>query len=120
MERSLVAAFNTVALTALLVASSPAFAQIGLRGAPVTKLTKDDFSIANGVIRKALDDGRDGQTYPWSNPKTGASGSIVPGPVFVRDGSKCRKAAFGIVAGGSKSESSWTLCKFSEGWKAID
>jgi surface antigen len=108
------------ALAALAVASPSALAQLGLRGAPVTKMTKEDFSIAGDAIRKALEDGRDGTSYSWSNPQTGASGSIVPGPGFVRDGLKCRKATFGLVAGGSKGESAWTLCKVPEGWKAVD
>jgi hypothetical protein len=56
----------------------------------------------------------------WSNPQTGASGSIAPGPTFVRNGVTCRKASFGAVAGGTKGESAWTLCKYPEGWKAID
>lgn len=119
MKRSLGNVAGTVAIAALVVAPG-ALAQFGLQGTAVNKMTKDDWSFATETIRKALDDGRDGQSYSWTNPKTGASGSVVPSAAFVRDGSKCRKASFAFVAGGSKGESSWTLCKLPDGWKAID
>lgn len=99
------------------------FAQSGywLKDAPVSRMTKQDFEIANPVIRQALDEGKNGQSYKWDNPATKASGSVTPkSEPFARDDKTCRRAEFMISAGGRKNVSSWTLCKMPEGWKAVD
>ena len=109
------------AALALAILSASAVSQgYWLKDAPITHMTKEDRAIADGVIKSALDEGKDGQAYKWNNPKTGATGSITPGAPFERDGKTCRKAQFMNSAGGRTNESAWTLCKLPEGWKAVD
>jgi surface antigen len=90
------------------------------RDAPISRMTAEDFRIAGEVIRKALDEGQQGQAYEWKNPATGASGSITPGASFERDGMPCRAARFAIAAGGKNSKSAWNLCRTPDGWKVAE
>jgi len=88
---------------------------------PVSRMKKEDFAIANPVITRALDEGEDGKTYSWQNPKTGASGSVTPrSAAFARDKLTCRKAQVMVSAGGKKNVSSWTMCKQPDGWKVLE
>lgn len=92
-----------------------------LKDAPVGRMTKQDFDIANPVIHRALDEGRDGQVYEWKNPATGASGSItLRSAPMARNDTTCRRAQFMVSAGGLENVSTWTLCKLPDGWKAVD
>ncbi len=113
-------AFASVLMVAAASPLASAAEGYFLKDAPVSRMTKDDFQIANGVIRSALEEGRDGEAYAWENPATGASGSVTPRTAFVRDGKTCRRAQFAVSAGGLKNVSSWTLCKLPDGWKAVD
>jgi surface antigen len=88
---------------------------------PVARMTTDDFKIATPVIRRALDEGAEGQTHTWENPATGASGSVtLRSTPFSRNGTTCRRAEFMTSAGGLRNVSAWTLCKLPEGWKAVE
>ena len=92
-----------------------------LKDAPVSRMTKEDFAIANPVIRKALDEGQAGEAYAWNNPATAASGEItLRSAPFESRGTTCRRAQFSVSAGGLKNVSAWTLCKMPDGWKAVD
>jgi surface antigen len=90
------------------------------RDAPVARMTKEDFDVAGAVMRKALDEGQDGQVFPWNNPASSASGTITPLARFTRDGTECRGAAFTITAGGKTGSSRWNLCRTSGGWKVAE
>jgi surface antigen len=112
-----------LSLAALIAACASCWAAESMywqSNAPVGKMKEEDFKIANAVIQKALDEGKDGQTFKWENPATGASGSITPRKAFERNGTTCRKAKFFVSAGGLKNDSRWTLCKVPEGWKVAD
>lgn len=113
---------SCVALLLLFViAPGMAHAQYWLKNAPVSRLTKQDFDIANPVVYRALDEGKEGQVYDWNNPGTGASGSVkLMSDPFSRENMMCRRAQFTIAAGGSSSVSTWMLCKLPEGWKFVD
>ena len=107
-----------VALVAGLF-SSPTFALNALfvgRG-PLAHLTKSDVTIARTEIAKALDTGKDGQTYTWSNPETKASGTIKPTKTFTKNGMRCRATEFATSAGGERGSSTWNMCHTKEGWK---
>jgi surface antigen len=107
----------------LLGVSAPGIGYDGywLKDAPVGRMTKQDFDIANPVVHRALDEGRDGQVYEWNNPGTGASGSVkLLSEPFVRKDMTCRRAQFTVSAGGLRNVSTWMLCKLPDGWKAVD
>ena len=90
------------------------------RDAPVSRMTKEDFDVAGGVMRKALEEGRDGQVFEWKNPASSASGTVTPLAKFERQGMQCRGAAFTINAGGKTSSSQWNLCRTPAGWKVAE
>jgi surface antigen len=99
--------------------SSSAFALNALflgRG-PLGHLTKSDVTIARTEIAKALDTGKDGQAFTWSNPETKASGTIKPTNTFTKDGMRCRATEFTTSAGGERGASTWNLCSTKDGWK---
>jgi surface antigen len=93
--------------------------ELWAKDAPVSKMTAQDFQIAEPVITKALDTGKEGQVFDWKNPDTSASGSITPLAEFKKDGMRCRSADFTINAGGKAGHSKWDLCKTSGRWKFL-
>ncbi len=105
-----------------LAAAFPASAinEMFAKDAPVSRMTQEDFRIASEVMRKALDEGKDGQSYEWKNPATSASGTITPLARFEKDGMHCRGAAFSSEVKGAKGKSQWNLCKTSQGWKVLE
>ena len=112
-------ALATVAL-ALVATSAPAADRAFWSEMPTTYMTEQDRKIAIERINAALDEGKDGETYRWENPKTGASGSVMPKSSFTRDGLRCRSADVSTMAGGRRNASTWKLCKVNEGWKIVD
>lgn len=87
---------------------------------PATYMTEQDRRIAIERINTALDDGKEGETYRWENPTTGASGSVTPKGSFSRSGARCRSADVSTTAGGRRNASTWKLCKLNDGWKIVD
>ncbi|MGZ5036273.1 MAG: RT0821/Lpp0805 family surface protein [Usitatibacter sp.] len=114
------AALATGCLVALACGPAGAINDMFAKDAPITRMTDDDFRIASGVMRKALDEGQDGKSYDWNNPKTSAAGTITPTNAFERQGMRCRGAKFTIKAGGVTSQSAWNLCKTPQGWKVAE
>jgi surface antigen len=96
---------------------APAQNDLFAKDAPITRMTKDDFAIATGAMRTALDEGRDGQVYRWNNPATAASGTFTPLASFERQGMSCRGIVFTLEAGGKVSRSRWNVCRTPDGWK---
>ena len=113
-----------IALPAIALVVAPASALAANRAfwleLPSTYMTEQDRKIAIERINGALDGGKDGQTYRWENPATGASGSVTPKSSFTRDGARCRSADFATTAGGRNNASTWKLCKLGDGWKIVD
>ncbi len=99
--------------------SSPvlAFNELFLARGPLGHLTKADITIARAEIAKALDTGKDGQTFTWTNPETKASGTIKPTKTFTKEGMRCRATEFATSAGGERGASTWNLCSTKDGWK---
>ena len=112
-------AFAGVAL-GLAATSAPAADRAFWSEMPTTYMTEQDRKIAIERINAALDEGKDGETYRWENPTTGASGSVMPKASFSRDGARCRSADVSTTAGGRKNSSTWKLCKVDRGWKIVD
>jgi len=110
----------SVATAALAPAAALAINDMFARDAPVARMTKEDFEVAGAVMRKALDQGRDGEIFEWDNPASSASGTVTPLARFSRQGMQCRGAAFSITAGGKTSSSRWNLCRTADGWKVAE
>ena len=94
-----------------------AFNELFLANGPLGHLTKNDITIARAEIKKALETGKDGQTFAWTNPETKASGTIKPTKTFTKDGMRCRATEFATSAGGERGASTWNLCSTKDGWK---
>jgi surface antigen len=109
-----------LALAAFGPAELLAINEMFARDAPVARMTKEDFEVAGAVMRKALDEGRDGQAFEWNNPASSASGTVTPLARFSRQGMECRGAAFTLTAGGKSSTSRWNLCRTPDGWKVAE
>jgi len=112
----------TIATALLGLAWGPAHAinEMFAKDAPVSKMTAEDFKIAGDAMRKALDEGKDGQAYEWKNPATSARGTITPLAAFDKNGMHCRGAAFTSDVKGTTGSSKWNLCKTPEGWKVLE
>jgi surface antigen len=118
-----VIALRSAATAALLLAATiPAHAinEMFAKNTAVSKMTQEDFDIAGKVMRKALDEGKDGQAYEWSNAKTSAAGTVTPLAGFEKNGMKCRGVEFKTTAGGKSGQSQWNVCKTAEGWKVLE
>ena len=94
-----------------------AFNEFFLANGPLGHLKKSDIAIARAEIKKALDTGKDGQTFTWANPETKASGTIKPTKTFTKDGMRCRATEIATSAGGERGASTWNVCSTKDGWK---
>jgi len=108
------------AVLAFTGAPAHAINEMFAKDAPVSKMTAEDFRIAGDVMRKALDEGKDGQSYEWKNPATSAKGTITPLAAFEKGGLRCRGAAFSSEVKGARGKSQWNLCRTPEGWKVLE
>jgi len=100
----------------LLFAAAPvalAFNYGFLRQSVLEKLTEQDVEIGSRMTREALDSGEDRE---WSNPATGASGTIrILGTVDVDSHQVCRRARLDVTAGGRSGGGNYTLCQTPSG-----
>ena len=94
-----------------------AFNELFLARGPLGNLKKGDIAIARAEIRNALETGADGYVHTWSNPETGASGTVRPTSTVTKKGMRCRVTDFTTYAGGERGASTWTICKTKDGWK---
>jgi surface antigen len=120
MNRSPLRLLALIAALALSCVPAHAINEVFAKDAPIANMTKEDLDIAGATMRKALDEGRDGQSYEWKNPSTSASGTVTALPRFEKDGLHCRGAAFSTEAKGKSGSSKWNLCKTPEGWKVLE
>jgi surface antigen len=107
------AGIAAIATSAAALAQNELFA----KDAPISRMTQEDFAVAVPVMRKALDEGQDGQVFRWNNPSTSASGTFTPLAAFDRQGMTCRAIVFDLVAGGRSARTEWNMCRTPEGWK---
>jgi len=88
-----------------------------LEYAPTSKFTQEDWDIAKATAKKALNEGKDGEDFSWSNAKSGNSGTITP----VKDTSGesgCRDLKIHNTAGTLSGSAQYTFCKQADGsWK---
>ena len=84
-----------------------------LRTSVLQQLTPEDIQIGSRATRVALDSGENGE---WSNPATGASGTIrILATVDVDDRRGCRRTRLAVTAGGQTGSGTYILCKVRSG-----
>jgi surface antigen len=104
----------------LLLISLPAVALNWrfLQYSPVTQFTDQDWDLLRQAGEKALERGADGEIARWSNPATGASGSIQPLDTTDREGATCRLTVVSNSAGDASGSSRFTFCRQDDGaWR---
>ncbi len=89
-------------------------------GAAARLLQGEDRDIMEKATQKALATGAAGKAVAWSNPATGASGTITPQPKFTMSGKSCREFQQVVTAGGKKSTGYGTACVAPDGTWLID
>ena len=84
-------------------------------------LDQADLQYANRATQTSLETAPPGQTLPWSNPQSGASGSVTPQRYYqASNGQYCREFQQTITVGGQTQEGYGTACRQSDGsWKIV-
>jgi surface antigen len=109
----------------LLIGASlaqPALGQVNpFRGSSATPLNADDIAALTEATNRLLDRPQlvTGATESWSNPKSGASGTITAGSAVQRKGMACRIVGYQNTVPGPRAKRNATLtwCKTKDGWK---
>ncbi len=97
-------------------------------------LSREDRVIAARTTEDALENNQPGQMSAWSNPDTGAAGTVTPGPRYVRsapaapsgasstDGRSCRDIKVTVSpAGKPQKNGTRTACRKANGeWEVLD
>ena len=112
-------------LLPLLIATflaQPALAQINpFRNSSSTPLNSADISALSDATNCLLDKPHlaSGNTETWTNPASGASGTVTAGNPTHRKGLACRIMRYEVTVPGPRPERAATLtwCKTKDGWK---
>lgn len=115
------------ALSAVLVGAclaQPASGQISpFRGSTGEPLRQDDINALTEATNRLLDRPQlvEGATDTWSNPASGASGTITAGKPVSRQNLSCRILQYQILGPGTRPPRNYTTtwCKTPDGWKFI-
>ena len=85
------------------------------------RLTSEDWDALTAAARRLLDRPQlaEGGFEAWSNPRSGASGTIVAGKPLSRSGMDCRVLNFFTHVPGPNADRNrvFTWCKTKDGWK---
>lgn len=91
----------------------------GLGSSIGASLDRADMIQYNQTSQRALEVGQPNQQFPWSNPQSGNSGTVVPQGYYQQaNGNYCREYTQTINVGGRLEEGYGTACRQSDGtWK---
>lgn len=91
------------------------------------ELSREDQRIVGETAQDALENNDAGETADWSNPKSGASGSVTPGPTYVGGsgpaaGRSCREIDVVVTPDGKPAkQTTRTACRNANGdWEILD
>jgi surface antigen len=83
-------------------------------------MDEEDRRMAYEAEMAALEQGQVGAPYGWRNPGSNHYGNIVPGPVYVQRGSRCRSYTHTVYIGGQPEVVRGTACRNPDGtWTAL-
>jgi len=92
----------------------------GLLGARLASaLGKDDLKYAYVAQIKALNEAPAGAPSVWRNIQSGASGTIVTGPLYQIGEQTCRSFTHTVYLGGRPLASRGSACQISGGWQSV-
>lgn len=115
-------AFLVPALLVGVCLLHPAFGQINpFRGSTGEPMRQDDINALTEATNRLLDRPQlaPGGTETWSNPASGASGTITAGKPVSRHNLSCRSLQYQIIGPGTRPQRNYTTtwCKTPDGWK---
>lgn len=89
-----------------------------LKDSAMSRFSDEDFKYLDEASEKALEYSEDGEKVIWSNPETGASGTITTLRTKRVNDSQCRRLYIVNQAGGFTGEFRFWFCKLPDGsWK---
>jgi surface antigen len=90
-------------------------------------LSREDQIIAQAATQEALENNEPGQTTSWSNPDTGISGKVTPGPTYAENvgttsEKQCRNIKVAISPEGKEPrQANRIACRKANGdWEVLD
>lgn len=90
------------------------------------ELSRDDKALAGRATEDALENNDAGEAQAWSNPDTGSSGSVTPGPTYTPrsggySGRDCREIDVVVTPGGEDTKrGKRTACRKENGdWEVV-
>ncbi len=84
-------------------------------------LDRADITYYQQTQQRALETGMPGQTLPWNNPQSGASGTFTPASYYNNTaGQYCREYSQTITVGGKVERGYGTACRQPDGsWQIV-
>lgn len=84
-------------------------------------LDRGDMAYYHQTSQKALETGQPGQPLPWTNPQSGASGTVTPQNYYQNSaGQYCREYNQTITVGGKTERGYGTACRQPDGsWQIV-
>ena len=104
----------------LLLTAGPVLAinMIAIGDMPIRYMTDEDRVLMSEAARATLDQGAEGKTTTWENPKTGARGELTPLVTYDQAGRKCRDMEVANSAKGRSNRLVLSFCRQDVGsWK---
>ena len=108
--------------TGRLIATGAGALAGGLLGQRIGKsLDEKDQLMAERTAQASLEHVQTGERSTWSNPDSGATGSVTPTRTFQNDqGENCREFQQTVTIGGETEEAFGTACRQDDGsWKIV-
>ncbi len=90
-----------------------------LKNTPFERFDDEDLKLFLDNARKALDQGRDGETHAWDNPATRHRGDVTVLRTTERDGRTCKRVRVRNEADGRKGDTPVTACKVDGKWRLV-
>jgi surface antigen len=91
-----------------------------LNYSPVKFFTDKDWELAKSAARQALNEAKDGEKVPWSNPETKTHGALTPTSSTTKNGAKCRTLKIENHANNLSGSALYLFCQQNDGkWKAV-
>jgi surface antigen len=85
-------------------------------------LDRADIAYHDRTAQRALETAQPGQALPWSNPESGARGTITPSNYYQTSGGQyCREYNQTITVGGKTERGYGTACRQADGsWQIVE
>jgi surface antigen len=109
-------------LSALMSFTGPAQAAglLFLTDTAAARMTEGDYTAMTKAVVEALDDTVTPSMKVWTNPKTGAGGTVKTVQAFTaKTGEPCKSVLHTTQAKKLTHEATSTVCKTKDGWKLV-